>query len=137
MPEPLEDPQWYSVRCVFQLPTDGDEFAYQERVTLWHADSVEEAFALAEAEAAEYVEALDLKYLGLAQSFHLASTPKSGGEVFSLIDRVRLTRSNTLQLVSQLAESFSVTRSREAIAAHQPGGLEHRADSVFAPITLM
>jgi hypothetical protein len=27
-------PQWYAVRCVFQLPAD-DGFAYEERITLW------------------------------------------------------------------------------------------------------
>ena len=73
-------------------------------MTLWHADSVEEAFALAEAEAAEYVEALDLKYLGLAQSFHLASTPKSGGEVFSLI------RQSSLDPQQYLATCFATGR---------------------------
>jgi hypothetical protein len=39
--------QWYSVRCIFQLPADGEGNVYEERLTLWQAASHEEAIALA------------------------------------------------------------------------------------------
>jgi hypothetical protein len=83
--DPSAAPQWYAVRCVFQLPTDDEGFAYEERLTLWQAASSDEAIALAEAEASEYIDNLGLTYLELAQSFHLFEPPASGKEVFSLI----------------------------------------------------
>ena len=86
MTDPSAEPQWYAVRCVFQLPTDDDdEFAYEERLTLWQTQSSDEAITLAEAEAAEYVVPLDATYIGLAQSFHLFEPPDHGREVYSLI----------------------------------------------------
>lgn len=78
-------PQWYAVRCVFQLPTDDEGFAYEERLTLWQAASSDEAIARAENEASEYIDNLGLTYLELAQSFQLFEPPANGKEVFSLI----------------------------------------------------
>jgi hypothetical protein len=75
--------EWFAVRCVFQLPSE-EGFAYEERVTLWQAKSSEEAIALAEVEATDYIEGIGLTYLELAQSFHLFEPPGSGKEVFSL-----------------------------------------------------
>ncbi len=73
---------WYSVRCLFHHPAQG---LYEERITLWRADSFDHAIEQAELEANEYAELLDLRYLGLAQAYHLAEeTIASGSEVFSL-----------------------------------------------------
>ena len=59
---------------------------FEERVTLWHAESFDEAIAMAENEAADYAENVGGKYLGLAQAYHLAENfPTSGVEVFSLM----------------------------------------------------
>ena len=81
-------PGWYAVRCVFaagRLAEDGQE-TYEERITLWKAQSAEEAIARAEAEAEAYASGLGhWSYLGLAQSFNLFDEPKDGAEVFSLI----------------------------------------------------
>ncbi|GAA2468055.1 hypothetical protein [Winogradskya humida] len=81
-----EDPgaaaRWFGVRCVYH---DAVRNAYEERVTVWHADSFEAAIALAEAEAGEYGEGAD--YLGLAQAYLLVEPPRHGTEVFSLIRR--------------------------------------------------
>lgn len=88
--------EWYAVRCVFRsawaessegLPPD--EHLYEERITLWQASSLEEAIALAEAEANEYADEED-EYLDLAQAFKLFDDPVSGGEVFSLMRSSRL-----------------------------------------------
>jgi hypothetical protein len=81
--------RWYSVRCLFQSPQE-DGFSYEERVTLWRADSFDQAIALAEAEASEYAadvsdETVRTGYLALAQSYWLAEDPGHGAEVFSLI----------------------------------------------------
>jgi hypothetical protein len=59
---------------------------YEERITLWHASSAEEAIARAEAEALEYAAAIEgCTYLSLAQSYQLADDVGDGAEVFSLM----------------------------------------------------
>lgn len=83
---------WYAVRCVFAISDDALT-RYEERVTLWYADSFHAAVEVAEHEATEYAEALDAEYIGLAQAYHLAIPDRpleSGDEVFSLIRRSTL-----------------------------------------------
>lgn len=75
--------RWFAVRCVFH---DGSREAYEERITLWRASNLDDALALAEAEATEYVRDIDATtYLGLAQAFELVDQPGQGAEIFSLI----------------------------------------------------
>lgn len=74
---------WFGVRCVFRGP--GGERLFEERVTLWQADSFEVAVKRAEKEAREYASVLSLHYLGLAQAYRLPHEPADGSEVFSLI----------------------------------------------------
>ena len=72
---------WYGVRCVVALPERG---TFEERVTLWKADSHEDAIRRAEREIRDYVTE-DGEYTGLAQSFELFDEPGDGAEVFSLM----------------------------------------------------
>jgi len=73
---------WYSVRCV--LAWRGG--VYEERISLWEAESLDMAIAMAEAEAAEYCGESDHQYTGLAQAYHISDErPGSGDEVFSLL----------------------------------------------------
>ena len=99
MPEDVSRAAWYAVRCVFVDfenkpwgPTDLEpgEAGYEERITLWQADSAEAAIALAEADVEEYAEALECEYTGLAQSYLCQAEPGQGAEVFSLIRLSRL-----------------------------------------------
>ena len=77
-----EDPEWYSVRCVFLHAED----CYEERITLWKAAGFDEAIALAEDEAKAYASALgSVEFVGLSQAYALADAPDTGAEVFSLI----------------------------------------------------
>jgi hypothetical protein len=78
------EPGWFSVRCVFQWD-DEPPVTYEERITLWRAGNFEEAIALAEAEAADYAQMLNFRYLGLAQAYQLSDEVGHGAEVFSLI----------------------------------------------------
>jgi len=84
--EPDEEQRWYAVRSVFETPADGGESAYEERITLWVAGTVDEALEKAAAEASEYAEFAGATYLaGFAQAYHLADAPpRDGAEVFSL-----------------------------------------------------
>ncbi len=81
---------WFGVRCVFDcgLSDLGDtetSRAYEERVTLWQADDLNAAIALAEAEAEEYAEMIEVTFLGLSQAYMMADDLGPGAEVFSLI----------------------------------------------------
>ena len=82
---------WYGVRCVFDHGVVHGARAYEERVTLWQARDIDEALALAEADAAEYVEGLGgSRYVGLAQAYEMYDVPGRGAEVFSLIRTSKL-----------------------------------------------
>ena len=74
---------WFGVRCVFrwsQPPT------YEERITLWEADSLDDAIAMAEEDAQAYAERLNSEYLEMAQAYWIGGTrPGVGSEVFSLM----------------------------------------------------
>jgi lipoprotein NlpI len=78
---------WFGVRCLFTGDRDENTGAalYEERITVWPADDAETAIRLAEADAAEYAEAVGWTYLGLAQSYLMAGELAAGAEVFSLI----------------------------------------------------
>jgi hypothetical protein len=73
---------WFGVRGVFRTAPD----IYEERVTLWRADSLDQAIELAEAEAREYVAGSDAQWCGLVQAYRLSDDPQAqGAEVFSLM----------------------------------------------------
>jgi hypothetical protein len=76
--------EWFAVRHVIK-----NEDAYEERITLWRADSFEDAVARAEAEAAEYAWE-GTEPLQLYQAYLLPDEPGDGAEVFSLIRRSQL-----------------------------------------------
>jgi hypothetical protein len=76
--------RWFGVRCIFEHPANG---SYEERVTIWSADSFDAAIELAEAEANEHAEILSIRYLGLAQAYWIADEIGQGAEVFSLLRR--------------------------------------------------
>ncbi|GAA1552393.1 hypothetical protein GCM10009804_06730 [Kribbella hippodromi] len=83
-----DGPDWYAVRCVIRGDKSSELTAYEERITLWQARSLDHAIERAEAEAREYAMAVTgspNSYLGLAQAYHLADAPGDGAEVFSLI----------------------------------------------------
>jgi hypothetical protein len=90
-----DETRWYAVRSLFRGDKTTEfappnlsegEGAYEERITLWQAGSLEEALEKAEAEAKEYSEFAGLTYLSdFGQVYHLADVPpRDGAEVFSL-----------------------------------------------------
>jgi hypothetical protein len=81
---------WYAVRCIFRSgwPPEAAGKTYEERITLWRADSFDHAIERAEAEAREYSTTLTDSpdtYLGLAQAYRLDDAPGDGAEIFSLL----------------------------------------------------
>lgn len=86
----MPDEPWYAVRTVVRFPADDEgDAAYEERITLWRADSFEEAVERAEAEAEDYAIGHGGEPVGLSQVYHLAigDAVADGDEVFSLIRR--------------------------------------------------
>lgn len=84
----LPSVDWYAVRCVFAVLEAREDgvTTYEERVTLWHAHSHDEAIERAEADAEAYAaDIAPATYLGLAQSYQLFEAPGDGVEVFSLM----------------------------------------------------
>jgi hypothetical protein len=104
---------WFGVRCVFEIYSAslGGDAAYEERVTLWRANTFDEAIAMAEDEAASYANDIDARYLGLAQAYALSEEPTHGGEVFSLM------RDSELSSAQYLTGFFDTGRERQRDAA--------------------
>ena len=102
------DADWYAVRCVFRW-TGWEGTPFDERITLWRAESLANAIELAEAEAGEYARANDLDYAGLAQAYQLASDiePGNGIEVFSLL------RDSDLPATEYLTTFFDTGHERQ------------------------
>jgi hypothetical protein len=96
--------EWFGVRCVFADP----EGTYEERVTLWQADSFDEAVLLAESEATEYAADVGSVFLGFAQAYVMAEPPGNGVEVFSLL------RDSDLDPDEYLDRFFDTGYEREA-----------------------
>lgn len=101
----------YSVRCVFEVPKENFntlEFLYEERITIWCAEDMDEAIDKAVAEAGRYAEANSLSYTGLAQAYWMfTKTELSGVEVFSLM------RESELPVESYLDAFFSTGNERQ------------------------
>lgn len=110
MDPPTSVPAWFAVRCLYELKLadqERDERAYEERITLWQAESFDTAIEQAEQEAAEYADGSDVVYLGLAQAFWLYDAPASGTEIFSLI------RTSDLAPRSYIARHFETGGERQ------------------------
>lgn len=106
-----EGKDWFAVRCVFQSAWNEEghipsEHLYEERITLWQAESAEEAIELAEAEAAEFASDED-EYLGLSQAYRLFDEPGHGAEVFSLM------RTSVMEPDAYLDSFFDTGAERE------------------------
>ena len=104
--------QWYTVRCVLQS-TSVDGFVYEERLTLWQAESIDQAIAVAEAEAAEHAGKSGSELLGLAQACWLAGQPISGAEIYSLM------RESELGPDDYLDSFFDTGRERQSDSDEQ------------------
>lgn len=79
----------YSVRCIFlweKRPGQRAEHLYEERITLWQAESIDSAVRLAEEEARVYAQENGVEFLEYWQAFALSETVEANGvEVFSLL----------------------------------------------------
>ena len=107
-----EPQDWFAVRCVFRLGEDwpadeAHEVLYEERITLWLAGSIDDAIALAEAEATQQAADVDAEYVGFARAYQLFDQPVHGAEVFSLL------RSSALDTKEYLDRHFDSGKERE------------------------
>ena len=84
----MPEEHWYVVRTLIRFANAGHvdgQDAFEERITLWRAESSEEAILMSEGSAAEYVKVIDGQVLDLSQSYQLFDEPGHGAEVFSLV----------------------------------------------------
>jgi hypothetical protein len=80
--------RWFTVRCIFKAT---DRPAYEERITLWHADSIDSAIQMAEDEANHYSQGSGFQHVGLAQAYDTGiDALENASEVFSLIRKSSL-----------------------------------------------
>jgi hypothetical protein len=79
----------YGVRCVLRHATAGTTSThpcFEERITLWRADSIADAMALAAAEGRDYAATVHAEWCDVVQAFSLTDNPRfQGAEVFSLM----------------------------------------------------
>ena len=103
----------FSVRCVFRwAPRDNQlrKYVYEERITLWQSDSIDEAIAMAENEARSYATDGD-EYLEYCQGYALFEEIDANGiEVFSLL------RDSDLEPAQYLDTFFDTGLEREVKA---------------------
>ena len=78
----------FSVRCIFKWSQKVDQklkHLYEERITLWQAESLEQAIEFAENEASEYSNEF-CEFLGFSQAYAMFELAQDNGiEVFSLL----------------------------------------------------
>ena len=97
---------WYGVRCFFQR----EDGFYEERITVWRADSFDEAVVKGEEEARSYAETVELVYLKLAQAYLIGKDVLSeGSEVFSLIRKSALPANDYLNHFFDTGEELQGT----------------------------
>ena len=79
----------YSVKCHFEWPcskTKALAHLYEERITLWQAETTHDAIEAAEQEALAYAEQNGYTFIQLSQAFWMFSElPGNGTELFSLL----------------------------------------------------
>jgi hypothetical protein len=79
----------FSVRCIFRWeprPDQARRHLYEERITLWRANHIDEAIALAEVEAHSYASDSGVQYLEFCQAYALFEDLETSPiEVFSLL----------------------------------------------------
>ena len=100
----------FSARCLFRWAnrSGSNQMTYEERITLWAADSDDDAIAMAEDEAATYAAANDVEYLNLWQCYAMFDeVAASGIEVFSLL------RESSLEPDEYLRRYFTTGSERE------------------------
>jgi len=78
----------FSVRCIFKWSPRADQklkYLYEERITLWRAENINQAIQFAEKEASEYSDE-SCEFLGFSQGYAMyESAQENGIEVFSLL----------------------------------------------------
>lgn len=81
MADESEESGWYATRMVFEW----EPGLYEERITLWQADSFDEAIDRGVDEARRYANDHGMTGTGMVQAFALFEAPGDGAEVFSLL----------------------------------------------------
>jgi Domain of unknown function (DUF4288) len=79
---------WFGAKTVYRHPAlerEPGASCYEERVVLICASDEDEALELAEAEAAQYADGADTRFLGYTNVFRIDDAIGPGAEVFSIM----------------------------------------------------
>ena len=103
---------FFSTRCIFRW-TKYEKQPYEERITLWQANSMDEAIVLGEKEAVRYAEELGFQYIGYCQAYRVSDedAPDST-EVFSLLSDSEITLEEDGEVPNGI-EVFSLLRDSD------------------------
>jgi hypothetical protein len=111
---------WYGVRCVFRL-RESEGGPYEERITLWRAQSFDEAHELAEREARRYAEDRQAEFLEHSESYWIdPEIFEVDAEVFSWLRKSKL---GSAEYISTFY-STGRERNRKSRSSASGGGLE-------------
>ena len=91
----------YGTRCIIDMTPESinsKKYLYEERITVWRANDIDEAIDKSEKEVREYCKANGgMAYTGLCQAYWMFdSIEKDGVEVFSLLRESNLECDNYL-----------------------------------------
>ncbi len=107
MSENLGHEPWYAVRSVLFDPANK---LFEERTVLFSAETSEEAFELAKAEAEDYCQSIgEMEYTGYSDHYHLSDAELGNGvEIFSLTRNSEL---SAQEYIKQFLDTGSENRS--------------------------
>ena len=106
MKETYQAPQdWFGARTVYYWR---EEQAYEERVTLWRADTLADALDLAEAEARDYGSS-NIEFLNFMQGY---ATTQDGAQIEPSFEAFSLIRPSKLDADSYLNAFFDTGTER-------------------------
>jgi len=76
---------WYAIRSTFRIGVKDDSNIYEERIVVFRAESIEEAFSKAKKEAEQYEYESGFEWIGQLDSYHIFDPEEisEGREVWS------------------------------------------------------
>jgi len=83
---------WYAIRSTFCVGVKDDSNVYEERIVVFRAESIEEAFSKAKIEAKQYESESGFEWIGQLDSYHIFDPEEisEGREVWSEYQESRL-----------------------------------------------
>ena len=108
--------KWFGVKTLYQCQGKNitpNMNCYEERITVWQADSFDEAIEKAVQEAQEYAKEAGT-YLGFCQAFEMYTEPKEGAEVYSIMREDDRTSEVYIDTMYDTGREYSLKETTQA-----------------------